>query len=172
MKLKECSEMLKKAEIIFFDFDGVFTDNYVYVASDGAESVRCWRGDGIGLQKIRLLGIPFFIVSTEKNKVVSARAKKLGIPCYQNVADKLIVVKKILTEIGLHKEKAIFVGNDENDITALQYVGIPIIPKDAALSLLSDQAYIKCESDGGRGVVREICEAIYHSKISYAGEGK
>ena len=124
------------------------------------------------MQKIKLLGIPFFIVSTEKNKVVSARAEKLGIPCYQNVADKLIVVKKILTEIGLQKEKAIFVGNDENDVTALRYVGIPIVPKDAAPNLLADQAYIKCESDGGRGVVREICEAIYHSKNSYTGELK
>ncbi len=172
MKLKECSETLKKAEIIFFDFDGVFTDNYVYSASDGAESVRCWRGDGIGLQKIRLLGIPFFIISTEKNKVVSARAEKLGIPCYQNVADKLIVVKKILTEIGLQRERAIFVGNDENDLTALRYVGIPIIPKDAAPTLLSDQAYIQCESNGGRGVVREICEAIYHSRNIENGEAK
>jgi 3-deoxy-D-manno-octulosonate 8-phosphate phosphatase KdsC-like HAD superfamily phosphatase len=84
----------------------------------------------------------------------------------------LIVVKKVLTEIGLQKDRAIFVGNDENDVTALRYVGIPIIPKNAAPTLLSDQAYIQCESDGGRGVVREICEAIYHSKNIENGETK
>ena len=33
---------------IVFDFDGVFTDNKVWVDQNGVESVRCDRGDGLG----------------------------------------------------------------------------------------------------------------------------
>ena len=39
--------------LIIFDFDGVFTDNMVYVLEDGSEAVRCNRSDGFGLQKLK-----------------------------------------------------------------------------------------------------------------------
>ncbi len=72
-------ELISKIRLIAFDFDGVFTDNMVYVSEDGTETVRCFRSDGIGLQKLRQLGIEMMIISTEANPVVSARARKLKI---------------------------------------------------------------------------------------------
>lgn len=56
--------------VVFFDFDGVFTDNFVYVDQDGRESVRCSRLDGIGLDLLRALDLRLLIVSTETNDVV------------------------------------------------------------------------------------------------------
>ena len=170
MKLNESADLLRKTGIIFFDFDGVFTDNHVYVTTDGVESVRCWRGDGIGLQKLKKLQIPIYIISTEKNKVVASRAQKLGIPCYQDVAEKLEIVKKLLIQHEVTEDRAMFVGNDENDLSALNYVGIPTIPKDAVATLLMNNKFIQCETDGGKGVVREICESIYRSKVNMNGE--
>ena len=38
---------------IVFDFDGVFTDNKVWVDQDGKESVRCDRGDGLAFEVLR-----------------------------------------------------------------------------------------------------------------------
>ena len=64
---------IRQVRLVAFDFDGVFTDNAVYVLQDGSEAVRCSRGDGLGLQKLRALGIDTVIVSTETNPVVSAR---------------------------------------------------------------------------------------------------
>lgn len=164
MKINESADLLRKTGIIFFDFDGVFTDNHVYVTTDGVESVRCWRGDGIGLQKLKKLQIPIYIISTEKNKVVASRAQKLGIPCYQDVNEKLEIVKKLLIQHEVTEDRAMFVGNDENDLSALNYVGIPVIPKDAAAPLLVNKKFIQCETAGGEGVVREICESIYRCK--------
>jgi YrbI family 3-deoxy-D-manno-octulosonate 8-phosphate phosphatase len=170
MKLHECTNRLKNIEIIFFDFDGVFTDNHVYVTTEAVEIVKCWRGDGIGLQKIKKLNIPIYVISTENNKVVASRAQKLGIPCYQNVSEKLEIVKKLLIKHKVSEKKAMFVGNDENDCSAVNYVGFPAIPNDASPQLLKNQKLIQCESDGGKGVVREICEAIYQSKVNNNGE--
>ena len=87
-KNKLLYQSLRKVRIIFFDFDGVFTDNFVYVDSNGVESVRCYRGDGIGIELIKSIGIIPIILSTEKNKVVSKRASKLNITCFQGIQDK------------------------------------------------------------------------------------
>jgi len=81
-------DLLSKVRLIFFDFDGVFTDNTVYVSQDGVETVRCWRSDGLGLTRLRKVGVQAFIISTETNPVVSARAHKLKLPCKQGVEDK------------------------------------------------------------------------------------
>ena len=50
-------DLLSKIRLVAFDFDGVFTDNMVYVLEDGTEAERCYRSDGIGLHKLKKLGI-------------------------------------------------------------------------------------------------------------------
>ena len=44
---------LENFHTLVFDFDGVFTDNKVYIDQDGKESVSCTRSDGLGLDIIR-----------------------------------------------------------------------------------------------------------------------
>ena len=72
-------QLLASVKLIAFDFDGVFTDNTVYVSQDGSESVSCWRSDGLGLTRLAEIGVQTYIVSTEKNIVVTMRANKLKI---------------------------------------------------------------------------------------------
>ncbi|MDX2499590.1 MAG: hypothetical protein QNL14_03675, partial [Deltaproteobacteria bacterium] len=86
--IKQLKDILRRIRLVAFDFDGVFTDNMVYVFENGTEAVRCTRADGIGLQKLRQIGIDTIILSTEANPVVSARARKLKIDCVQNCQDK------------------------------------------------------------------------------------
>jgi 3-deoxy-D-manno-octulosonate 8-phosphate phosphatase (KDO 8-P phosphatase) len=68
-------------DLVILDFDGVLTDNRVYVMEDGREAVACHRGDGWGIGMLKQAGIEVMILSTERNPVVSARAEKLGIEC-------------------------------------------------------------------------------------------
>lgn len=68
---------IQHVKLVCFDFDGVFTDNSVYVSEDGVESVRCSRADGIGLTKLRSIGIQILVLSTEINPVVGRRCDKL-----------------------------------------------------------------------------------------------
>ena len=72
-------------KLIVYDFDGVMTDNKVYVDQFGNESVQVNRGDGLGVSEIKKIGIKQIIISTEKNPIVSSRAKKLKIDCLQGV---------------------------------------------------------------------------------------
>ena len=143
--------------LIAFDFDGVFTDNMVYVLQDGTEAVRCFRSDGLGLQKLERLGIETVIISTEANPVVSARASKLKIRCIQNCRDKRAALEGIAKEMGISLAEVAFVGNDINDLPCLTCVGLPIVVQDAHPDVIS-QAMYRTSRPGGYGAVREICD--------------
>ena len=150
-------EAIRKIRLVAFDFDGVFTDNMVYVLQDGSEAVRCNRSDGIGLQKLKKMGIETLIISTESNPVVSARAQKLKIRCIQNCEDKRQTLTNVAHEFGISLDEIAFVGNDINDRSCLTSVGFPIVVHDAHLEVIPLAAY-RTEAGGGHGAVREICD--------------
>lgn len=150
-------ERIRTIRLVAFDFDGVFTDNMVYVFEDGSEAVRCWRGDGIGLRKLEQAGIEAVIISTEINPVISARSHKLGIRCVQGCGDKCTALKTIAQELGLSLGQVAFVGNDINDLPCLTCVGLPIVVQDAHPDVVPHARY-QTKAGGGHGAVREICD--------------
>lgn len=150
-------KLIRETRLVAFDFDGVFTDNMVYVLQDGTEAVRCSRQDGLGLAKLERAGIASVIISTETNPVVSARSQKLGIRCVQGCKDKRAALEEIAQEMGLSLRQVSFVGNDINDLSCLSSVGLPIVVQDAHPDVVAYARY-KTRLAGGYGAVREICE--------------
>jgi YrbI family 3-deoxy-D-manno-octulosonate 8-phosphate phosphatase len=165
IKLHKIDEIICRIRLIAFDFDGVFTDNMVYVSEDGSETVRCFRSDGIGLQKLKKLDIDTVIISTEANPVVSARARKLKIRCIQDCKDKRAVLVDIAQENNITLSEVAFVGNDINDLPCLECVALPIVVQDAYQDVVSTALY-QTKNPGGHGAVREVCDLFerYHSK--------
>ena len=155
--LQNIEEVICRIRLVAFDFDGVFTDNMVYVFEDGSEAVRCFRSDGIGLRKLNNLGIETIIISTEANPVVSARARKLKIHCVQNCQDKRAVLEEIAGNMNITLDEVAFVGNDINDLPCLTCVALPIVVKDAHPDVIPVARYQTC-SPGGHGAVREVCD--------------
>ena len=150
-------DIIRKIRLVVFDFDGVFTDNMVYVFEDGTEAVRCFRSDGIGLHKLKQLGIETIIISTEQNPVVSTRARKLKIRCVQNCRDKRAELEKIIQEMSISMAEVAFVGNDINDQACLTCVGMPIVVQDAHPDVQPLARY-QTKRPGGFGAVREVCD--------------
>ena len=161
-------ERLSSIRLVAFDFDGVFTDNMVYVAQDGTESVRCFRGDGMGLGRLEKAGITTAIISTEANPVVTARSRKLGIRCVQGCPDKLAALQELAGELGLNLDQVAFVGNDINDLACLRAVGLPIVVQDAHPDVLAAAAY-RTKAPGGHGAVREVCD-LFEKVLSTGGK--
>jgi 3-deoxy-D-manno-octulosonate 8-phosphate phosphatase (KDO 8-P phosphatase) len=155
--LNALSDVVHGIKLIAFDFDGVFTDNTVYISQEGIETVRCWRGDGIGLSKLRRRGLDLIVISTETNPVISIRCKKLNLPCLQGVEDKRAALNEVISEKGLTFDQVAFVGNDINDAACLDVVGLPIVVKDAHEDVLQYALY-HTDRPGGYGAVREICD--------------
>lgn len=156
-------DLLSTVRLVAFDFDGVFTDNTVYVSQDGIESVRCWRSDGLGLARLHSVGVQALIISTEVNPVVSARAHKLKLPCKQGVEDKAAAILATCSELQIDPCKTMFVGNDINDIPAFQSIGIPVGVADAYPEIDPYILY-RTEKPGGFGAVREICDLVYNAR--------
>ena len=157
------ARIIRTIRLIAFDFDGVFTDNSVYVFQDGREAVRCTRSDGMGLTKLTALGIATVVISTEPNPVVSARCRKLKIDCIQDCADKRAAIDQVAGNLGLTLEQVAFVGNDINDLPCLTAVGLPIVVGDAHPDVVPYASY-QTKKPGGHGAVREVCD-LFEAKL-------
>ena len=160
MKLFEC---LRKIKLLAFDFDGVFTDNRVWVDEFGHESVCCYRSDGIGISNLRKLGIHTMVISSERNQVVRQRCKKLNIECINGVFDKWGILEQRLSEEKIHTSSCGFMGNDVQDIQCMKECGIAFSVNDAYEEVKKTADYIT-KRNGGYGAVREVCDLIYKIK--------
>ncbi len=146
-----------RIRMVVLDFDGVFTDNTVWVTEDGKESVRCWRSDGLGLSKLKKAGILVWVLSTEVNPVVSQRCKKLQIPCIQGQENKGEALAKLAQEQGVPLNEILYMGNDINDLGCLESAGVSVIVQDAHPDVYAVADY-RTKTPGGFGAVRELCD--------------
>ena len=144
---------------IAFDFDGVFTDNRVYVMQNGEEAIVCDRSDGMGIAMLRKAGIPMVVISTERNPVVSVRCEKLQLAVLQGVDDKLPALTEWAKEQGFTIDQIAFVGNDINDVECLRGAGLGVVVADA-YPVAVEAADLQLVRDGGRGAVRELADQI------------
>jgi N-acylneuraminate cytidylyltransferase len=145
--------------LVVFDFDGVMTDNRVWVDEEGTESVACNRSDGLGLERLRRLGVELFVLSTESNPLVSARCRKLGLSLEQNVGDKGDRLRCLLRERGISAEDVVYVGNDVNDADCMRIAGCSVAVADAHPDV-RHLADVMLTRPGGHGAVRELCDRL------------
>ena len=150
-------------KLIVYDFDGVMTDNKVYIDQNGNEMVQVNRADGLGVSEIKKLGIEQIIISTEKNPVVTTRAKKLGIYCLQGIENKKDVLINFCQKNDYDLEYVAYVGNDINDKEAMGIVGYSFCPVDAygSIKKISNQVL---KTKGGHGITRELLDIIIEQK--------
>ena len=146
-------------KFIVFDFDGVLTDNTVYTDLSGNETVQCCRADGLGFNVLKKLDYQLYILSTEKNLLVTARANKLGIPVFQGTDNKTNVLTTMQAEDKIDLNNTMYVGNDLNDFRAMLLCKVKCCPADSHPKI-KEIADIVLKTRGGRGVVREIVEDV------------
>ena len=146
--------------LLILDFDGVMTDDRVWVDQDGREMVAASRADGMGLERLRqLTGMQVLVMSKETNPVVAARCAKLKLDVLQSVGDKASALNKLYIERGLKPADVLYVGNDLNDLPCFPLVGFAAAPADA-FPVVRLSADLVLQNPGGFGAVRELCELL------------
>lgn len=146
--------------LLVMDFDGVLTDDRVWVDQDGKEMVASNRADGLGLERLRgITTIQAMVLSKETNRVVAARCKKLGLPVIQSVQDKPKMLESVIKQRGVKNEEVVFIGNDLNDLDCFPLVGFAVAPANAQPEV-RQHADLVLKSAGGYGAVRELCELL------------
>jgi len=146
-------------DALVMDFDGVHTDDLVWVDQDGRESVAASRSDGMGIGMLRQSGLPMLILSKEANPVVAARAAKLKIEAIHGIDNKLPILRQWCAENGVSMDRVAYVGNDVNDAACLRAVGWPVVVANAHPEIIS-LGRIVLNRNGGSGAIRELAELI------------
>ncbi|WP_019888943.1 N-acylneuraminate cytidylyltransferase [Streptomyces purpureus] len=142
-------------DAVVLDFDGTQTDDRVIVDSDGREFVSVHRGDGLGIAALRRAGLHLLILSTERNPVVAARARKLHIPVLHGIDRKDLALKHWCEEYGVDPQRVLYAGNDVNDLPCFSLVGWPVAVASAHDAVRA-AARVVTVTPGGAGAIREI----------------
>ncbi|NMB68351.1 MAG: acylneuraminate cytidylyltransferase [Chloroflexi bacterium] len=148
-----------KVALVVFDFDGVMTDNRVWVDQDGREMVAASRAEGPGLRALEAQGIRPLVISGEVNPVVTARCRKLQVQALQGIADKAAALREYLQAEKIDPAQVVYLGNDVNDLPCFPLVACAVAVADAEPEVLR-QADLVLTRKGGHGAVRELCEMI------------
>jgi N-acylneuraminate cytidylyltransferase len=149
----------KLVRLLALDFDGVLTDDRVWVSEEGLESVAAHRGDGFGIGRLKEHGVEVVVISLESNPVVAARCRKLGITSYQGITDKAGQLQSVLRERSVPAESTVYIGNDVNDLPCFPLVGFAAAVADARPEVRA-AADLCLSRPGGQGAVREMCDLI------------
>jgi N-acylneuraminate cytidylyltransferase len=156
-------------KVIITDFDGCLTDDKVHVNQSGEESVTASRKDGLYIGKIKNLGIPVWVLSSESNPVVGKRANKLEIPFIQGAKTKTEKMQEIFSAVDCSWKDVWYIGNDLNDYEVMRRAGFSLCPADSNNAILST-ADVVLSTIGGHGVFQEVFELVKVAK-SESNEG-
>ncbi len=154
------TKLLRRIRLFATDVDGVLTDAGMYYSESGDEWKKFDTRDGMGIKLLQRAGLVTAVITMENTKLVARRAEKLAIPeVHQGVLNKVSVLRSMATRHRLTLDQVAYIGDDVNDLEALQVVGFSAAPADAIPSVLKVVDYI-CKKKGGAGAVREVTDLI------------
>lgn len=160
----EINPRAAKVRLVLTDVDGVLTDGGVFYGSDGEVMKRFNIRDGMGVERLREIGVEVGIITGEKSESVLRRAEKLRIDrVHLYSKDKKATLNEILATNEYQPEEVAYIGDDVNDIEIMKLVGFPACPGDA-FHLTREAAVYVCRRPGGHGAFRELCELIIDAK--------
>jgi 3-deoxy-D-manno-octulosonate 8-phosphate phosphatase (KDO 8-P phosphatase) len=157
-------ERLRRVRLLAMDVDGVLTDAGMYYSEHGDELKKFNTRDGQGIALARDLGVRTAILTGEDTELVARRAEKLRVDhLRQGVRDKRAALVEILTAEDVLPEQACYVGDDLNDMGALEIAGLAIVVNDAMRGPRKLAHYVTA-ARGGEGAIREVCELILDAR--------
>lgn len=160
MLKKNIIEKAFDIKLFVMDVDGTLTNGKVYYSANGEELKKFSIRDGMGIELLKLAGIELAIITSENSNIVKARASKLKIENLilgsRNKKSSLI---ELTDTLKLNLNNVAYIGDDVNDIPALELAGISGCPADATDEVKKVSDYV-CAVKGGEGAVREFAEMI------------
>ena len=158
--VKSPRKVFKELKLFATDVDGVLTDAGMYYGESGEELKKFNTRDGMGIKLLQAEGVMIAIITMEQTKIVARRAKKLGITeVFQGAKDKVSVLTHLSEKFNIPFEQMAYMGDDVNDVGALQTVGYAAAPADCVDQVRLVVHYI-CQKKGGEGAVREVIDMI------------
>lgn len=168
--MQEFTERAQPIKLVIFDVDGVMTDGSLYLSDDGQETKAFNSLDGHGMKMLMRTGVELAIITGRTSRLVEARANNLGIVrLFQGVEDKLAAYRQLLAEMQLQPAAAAYMGDDVVDLPVMRRCGLALTVPEAP-ALVRQYAHYVTKLGGGRGAVREACEAIMRAQQTFEAQ--
>ena len=161
LSIGELQKRAGEIKLVISDNDGVLTDTGVYYSDRGEEMKRYSIRDGMGVERLRNIGIDTCIMTGEVSPSLKKRAEKLGMKrLYLGVKDKLSMVETVLADTGFHQCELAYIGDDVNDSAIMEVIareGLTGCPRDATI-FVEHCSHYRTQADGGYGAFRDFAE--------------
>jgi len=158
------SASLKQVQMLVLDVDGVLTDGRLTYTDSGEQIKSFLSRDGLGIKLLMKNNIQVAIITGRTSGALVHRCRNLGIDLlFDGIQDKAAAMDQISARTGISLSAMAFVGDDLIDLPAMTRAGVAVAVADAADEVKS-RADIITRTRGGRGAVREICEAILKAR--------
>jgi len=168
--MQEFIERAQPVKLVIFDVDGVMTDGSLYLSDDGQETKAFNSLDGHGMKMLMRTGVELAIITGRTSRLVAARATNLGITrLFQGVEDKLAAYRQLLAEMQLQPAATAYMGDDVVDLPVMRRCGLALTVPEAP-ALVQQHSHYVTKLGGGRGAVREACEAIMRAQQTFEAQ--
>jgi 3-deoxy-D-manno-octulosonate 8-phosphate phosphatase (KDO 8-P phosphatase) len=159
---------LAKIKLLVLDIDGTLTDGRLYYGAQGELMKAFDVRDGHGLRLLQICGgVKLAALTGRRADLVRTRCKELGIEhIVEKSRAKGPAIEQICQDLGVPLEETCFMGDDVNDLPALEKVGFAACPKDAVPEVRAICDFVSSKK-GGRGAVRELCEEILRATVGW-----
>lgn len=156
----DTKDRLRHIKLLLLDCDGVLTGGSITFDDRGRESKAFNIKDGLGIRLLLDAGIGVGVVTGRRSGALRQRCADLGIDLlYEGVADKKALLETVTGRTGINPGNIAFMGDDLPDLQIMKRVGLAVAVSDA-VKTVRERAAMVTVAKGGRGAVREICEAI------------
>ena len=153
-------------KMVVSDFDGVFTDGSVYISEGNEVQKKLNFKDIMGVSILIKNGFKFAIISGEDSNILNYFKTKFNIEdIYGGIRQKWLILNKIMEKYNLSSNEILYIGDDINDISAMELTDYPVAPKNLnpILSLKVKNLQIT-DASGGCGAIREIADNLVSLK--------
>lgn len=148
-------------KMVITDFDGVVTDNCVYISDSGEMSRKLNFMDVMGFSILKKSGYEIGIISGEKNHAIEILSKKFDIKeVHTNIRKKIDVLKEIVEKYSYSQEEYLYIGDDINDLESLKFAKYRITVPHAPDVLKTIEGIQITSRDGGFGAFREVADCL------------
>lgn len=156
----DVKQRAQRIRLLLSDVDGVLTDGGVFYGADGEVMKEFNIRDGMGVERLREVGIEVGFITGEASLSVKKRAEKLRITrVYLEAKNKKEIIEGIVRDEGIALEEMAYIGDDVNDLEAMKMVGLAASPVDGFVDVREVAHYV-CRAPGGHGAFREFAELI------------
>lgn len=150
----------KQIKLLACDVDGVFSDGRIYLGNGEEELKAFHTKDGFGLKAIMRAGIDVVVITGRQSNIVQNRMQNLGVKhIIQGCENKYQSLTSLQQQLGIDVRQTAAIGDDVPDLGMFECSALRIAVADAHPLLVKQANYI-CQTRGGFGAVREICDIV------------